>query len=117
MQTEARHFGKVAQQINPIQVAINRGSSDGVDLGDKFLIYRMGDEVLDPDTGESLGPIEIVIGRAKATHVQEKIATLESLETRRVAKPRNALASFMTPEYEDVPVSLEAEIGDFVKPI
>ncbi len=64
------------------RAVINRGSDHGVAVGQEFLIYTVGNEVVDPDTGESLGQIEIVHGRGRVQHVQPKMASLVSSETR-----------------------------------
>lgn len=73
---------KVVKILNQFEVVINRGSEAGVSENDVFLVYALGEEVKDPDTGESLGKLEIVRGRAKVTHVQETMATLRSIETK-----------------------------------
>lgn len=60
------------------KVVINRGFADGVSVGARFLIYALSnDALIDPETGESLGFLEIVRGRGVVTHVQELVATLE----------------------------------------
>ena len=51
--------GKVASVLNSREVAINRGSVDGVALGMKFNILSSNAfDIKDPDTGESLGIIQ-----------------------------------------------------------
>lgn len=44
------------------QVIINGGSETGVKVGERFAVYRVGEEMTDPDTGESLGAEETKIG-------------------------------------------------------
>ncbi len=65
------------------QIVINQGASDGVKVGEIYLIYGIGKEILDPVTGKSLGKLELVRGRAKVTLVQEFMATLTSIETKK----------------------------------
>ena len=61
------------------QVIIDRGSVDGVEVGQRFLIYGIDDEpIIHPVTGENLGELEIVRGTGKVIHVQDRIATIES---------------------------------------
>lgn len=43
-------------------VIINAGEKGGVSVGDRFVIYRPGEELIDPDTGLSLGSMESRIG-------------------------------------------------------
>ena len=52
-------------------VSLNVGSINGVQEGDKFLVYSLSDhEIVDPDTGESLGYLEFVKGTGEVVHVQ-----------------------------------------------
>ena len=78
--------GKVASVFSPTQVVINLGSEDGVKDDDPFMIFVYGDEIHDPDTGKSLGRLEVVKGRGKATHVQDKMTTIETSERVRSRK-------------------------------
>jgi hypothetical protein len=70
---------KVVKILDDYKLAINAGAKDQVSLGQKFLIYSLSDEeIIDPDTNQSLGYLEIVKGTGIVTHVQEKLCTLES---------------------------------------
>ena len=82
---------KVVDVIDEFRVVINKGGSDGVSLGDRFLIYQIGDELFDPDTNESLGQLEIVRGQGRASHVQERMSTVTSIETKRVVRGKPLL--------------------------
>lgn len=119
---------RVAKIQNETTVVINRGADDGVKPGTRFLIYAVGEEVLDPETGESLGRLEIVKGTGRATHVQPKLATVESDMSepgeRRVVKRNNPLfgALGMSETETIVPATdlkefVEPETGDYAKPI
>ena len=60
-------------------VAINRGSAHGIKIGQRFLVYGLSDdEIVDPETGDSLGRLEIVRGTGVVTHLQERLATIET---------------------------------------
>jgi hypothetical protein len=48
---------------------INAGSEAGVKEGDEFSVYRVGEQIKDPDTGEVLGANEIKVGRVRITNV------------------------------------------------
>jgi hypothetical protein len=71
---------KVAKTINAYKVVLNAGKLDGVAMHQSFLVYRQGEEIVDPDTNEQLGVFEEVIGRGIITNVQDRISTLESSE-------------------------------------
>ena len=68
--------GKVIQKLDDYKIVINKGRADGVTSDNRFLIYRLGEELFDPDTKESLGVLELVCGEGKPEHIQEKITTL-----------------------------------------
>lgn len=109
--------------INSYKLAINRGTIHGLKEGQRVLVYRMSEEELrDPNTGESLGYLEIVKGKGRVIHVQEKMCTIESdqKQSRRMATKRTGTYGFgeevMETLDELVPFE-DAEIGDMVKPI
>jgi hypothetical protein len=67
--------GKIASILDEHNVVINVGRLHGVTEGMPFVIYSPGDEeIKDPDTGKSLGYLEIVKGYIYATHVQENLS-------------------------------------------
>ena len=69
----------VAKIIDPCKVVMNRGVLHGVKEGQRFLVYKLSEEVIvDPASGESLGYLEIVKGRGRVSHVQEKMSIVES---------------------------------------
>jgi curli biogenesis system outer membrane secretion channel CsgG len=49
---------------------VNAGSEAGVKEGDEFAVYRVGEQIKDPDTGEVLGANEMKVGRVKITSVK-----------------------------------------------
>lgn len=49
-------------------VYINSGAEAGVKVGDVFVVYSKGEELIDPDTGLSLGAIESKIGEIGVTN-------------------------------------------------
>jgi curli biogenesis system outer membrane secretion channel CsgG len=50
------------------QVIINNGAEAGVKVGERFAIYRPGEEMIDPDTGESLGAEETMVGEIEVVN-------------------------------------------------
>ncbi len=61
-------------------VTINRGEGAGVAVGDVFNVFALGDEMVDPDTGESLGRDEVKVGKVKIKEVDPKFSKAEILE-------------------------------------
>lgn len=72
---------KVIKIVDEYKIAINKGSFDGVSKNDKFIIFKKGEELFDPDTNESLGFLEIPKLKMKVFNIQEKMTLLESSET------------------------------------
>lgn len=69
---------KVAKVINQHNLVINKGLSDNIRIGQRFLVYTIGESIFDPETKEDLGQLEIVKGTGVAIHVQDKITIIES---------------------------------------
>lgn len=78
---DEKRTGKVVKVLNNFEVVVNLGAESGVAMDDVFVVYARGEELKDPDTGGSLGTLEIVRGRARAVHVQDRLTTLRSIET------------------------------------
>jgi curli biogenesis system outer membrane secretion channel CsgG len=49
---------------------VNAGSEAGINEGDEFGVYRVGEQIKDPDTGEVLGANEMKVGRVRITSVK-----------------------------------------------
>ena len=76
--------GKVAKILGN-EIVINRGRREGVRQGMLFEVFAPeGEEVWDPDTGETLGTVEAVKAQAEVTEVKERLA---------VARLQNTAAS------------------------
>lgn len=79
--------GRVLKVIDEYTLVINKGSDDGVIMTNRFLIYHLGEDMIDPDTKENLGTLEIVCGEGKPEHIQERFTTLvTSLQSVKKAK-------------------------------
>lgn len=73
LETSKTVVGRVAGKIARVQgdvVSINLGSEDGISVGDTLGVYRMGEPIRDPDTGQVLGADEEKIGSLKVTAVK-----------------------------------------------
>lgn len=131
MSDEYSKLPKVIKVIDNFQIVINRGSEHGISIGDRFLVFGAGEQLSDPDTGESLGMLELVRGKARVVHVQPKICTLASDEfdttpgKKRVIKRQGGVFMLTNqPAVEEVTEGeerhqspIEALIGDYARPI
>ncbi|WP_457569183.1 hypothetical protein [Desulfurobacterium sp.] len=69
---------KIVKVIDSFTVVINKGKNEGVRKGQRFLIYELGEEIVDPDSGRNLGRLELVKGTGRVIHVQDEMATIKS---------------------------------------
>ncbi len=60
------------------QIYFNSGSTDGEKTGNVYGIYRVGEDMIDPDTGESLGAEDEKIGTARVIKVTPKYSVAET---------------------------------------
>ncbi|MBN2103128.1 hypothetical protein JW835_03715 [bacterium] len=63
--------GKILK-VSGNTVFIKPGVDGGVQVGDSFVIYSVGEELVDPDTGLSLGSEEQKVGKIEITQVLDK---------------------------------------------
>ena len=129
--TDYSELSRVVYVPDGSTFVINQGSESGVKERRNYLIFRLGERVSDPVTGEDLGVLEVVIGRAHTIHVQPKMATLESTmkntvpgKIRRVTREAGGILSFGGPVREEVEeaktvtsVPVDAQVGDYARPV
>jgi hypothetical protein len=114
---------KVAGIVDKYRVVINRGSNDGIEIGDRFLILSIGEELFDPDTSESLGCVEVIKGKGEVTHVQEKMATLQTTDTHEIKTRPSGLSAAALFQVQGTVVEkepkafIDPEVGDIARPI
>lgn len=70
---------KIIAMTNDV-VTINRGDGTGIEKGQVWTAYAVGEEMIDPDTGESLGAEEIPIGEIQVINVTPKFSQARILE-------------------------------------
>jgi curli biogenesis system outer membrane secretion channel CsgG len=86
--TAERIANRVADVIFPArvlakrdkEVTINRGEGAGVAVGQIWNVFALGDELIDPDTKESLGREEIQVGKVRIVSLTPKTSKAEILE-------------------------------------
>jgi len=55
--------GKIAK-VSGNKLYINAGKKTGLKIGDKLDVYRVGEDIIDPDTHQKLGTTEDKVGQA-----------------------------------------------------
>jgi curli biogenesis system outer membrane secretion channel CsgG len=87
-ETAQRVATHVADVIFPVrvlakrdtQVTINRGEGGGVEMGQVWNVYALGEELIDPDTKESLGREEMLVGKVKISNITPKTSSADIME-------------------------------------
>lgn len=67
--------GRVLKDNGDGTVLIRPGADGGVNVGDTYVIYSLGEKITDPETGEELGQTETKGGTVTVTAVNPKFAT------------------------------------------
>lgn len=62
------------------QITINRGEGAGVEIGQIWNVFALGEDLIDPDTKQSLGREEVLVGKARIVNVTPKTSAAEILE-------------------------------------
>ena len=89
---------KIAKIIDEYQVVVNAGSNDLIHDDDCLEVYEPGQEVIDPDTGESLGTLDFVKAKLRVVNVFPKMCVCENRETEQKAFFSNLSQSFFYEE-------------------
>lgn len=64
---------KIVKIISDYQIVVNGGFEHGIKKGDILEVYILGDEIIDPDTKESLGTLDTVKETLKVINVFQKM--------------------------------------------
>lgn len=113
---EVKFDGLVAEIISDREVVVNKGSQDGISVGEMFIVFCLGQEIHDPKTGESLGILEEIKGKGKVIHVQERMCTIQTYEFDSVKRPSN-LFLFSEEENRIYRKFVDVNRGDYVRNI
>ena len=84
---------KVAQILTSKKVILAAGAEQAVAPEMTFVIYELGEEVKDPETGESLGRLELHKARVKVTQVQPRFSIATTIP-HEVTRTRDLIPRF-----------------------
>ena len=71
---------KVVKRDRRGGVFINRGKDGGLKIGQIYEVYYAGEEMVDPDTGASLGSSEEYVGKVKISRINPKFTVAKIIE-------------------------------------
>lgn len=99
---------KIAKILDEYSVIVNAGTDDGIEVGDQFQILdKKGSAVKDPDTGATIGHLDLIKGTINVSEVQEKMCICTSPNY--VSIPATSLLSSIRDITEALPVSSRRE--------
>jgi hypothetical protein len=124
---------RVAIVVDPYTIVLNVGRNDGITPKQSFLVYGHGPDVTDPETGDNLGPLEIVRGRGQVDHLQDSVCTLVSTMTRNVPGIKKiyrrdrfgGISSYLGNQFDEIEEGAstvtdpfkDATVGDYARPL
>lgn len=104
------------------RLLINVGDADDVKIGERVLVFSLGQQMNDPETNESLGHFEVVRGYGRVTSVQTRMSVIDSSKTKTVQyqKPQNINSVIMGTQIEygqreDPAPFTKPQIGDLIR--
>lgn len=83
--------------VNNGEVLLNRGSGAGIREGFRYGVYNVGNDVKDPDTGESLGAEEMIVGKIEVISVGPKYSKARIIDNGKNISA-GAICRFIIPE-------------------
>lgn len=89
---------KIAKIIDEYRVVVNAGSNDFIKDDDFLEVYQPGQEVSDPDTGESLGTLDFVKAKLRVVDVFPKMCVCENRDTQQKSLFSNISQNFFYEE-------------------
>ncbi|MEZ5126799.1 MAG: hypothetical protein R2826_11265 [Thermoleophilia bacterium] len=109
---EGRIRGKVARLLNARELALNIGSDQGVVPGMRFAVLNpRGEDITDPDTGETLGSVEVQKVLVEATRVEPRVCVARTYRTRTTRVSGGVMPKvdfFSPPKYRTTAETLRA---------
>lgn len=118
---------KIVKIIDSQKLVINAGLSDGISRGQKLIVFDPGEEVIDPETGESLGTLDTIKCYLNVSDVFDKMAICVNAAT--MSDNLNFAGILLNGMNEPKPLPVDAEdisgglqprtrikIGDLVRP-
>lgn len=84
-----------APEGDHFRVLINMGSEQKIHEDARVLVFALGPELTEPETGRPLGYFEVVRGTGRVASVQTRVAVVRSSETKtvRYQKPVSSIAA------------------------
>lgn len=107
--------GKIAKILNSREVALNIGEENGVKVGMVFeILFPSADEIVDPDTGASLGSVAQAKTRVKVERAYDRFAIAATYRSKEVNIGGKGLLGFgFSPPKWEIQYETLKENGSF----
>ncbi len=89
-------IGRIIRILSPTTVLINLGRNNSVSVGDIFLVFIEGEEIIDPETGKKLGKYEYSKGTLVVTNVQQQFSEAQDVRREAFSPVSETIASLKT---------------------
>ena len=86
--------GQIVKELRDGTLIATGGYATGIEVDALVVVFRLGEEIIDPMTKENLGALEQVIGQRRVHHVQERLVQLRPLE-QKTEQPGRVLSAVM----------------------
>lgn len=120
---------KIAKIISEYKVVVNAGSNNSIKENDILEVYQPGQEVTDPETGESLGTLDFVKSKLRVVDVFPKMCVCENRDKQKTTLidivqnfpsyqetlPLNVQTTDISGGYEDIDKKIK--VGDLVRKV
>lgn len=95
---------KVIEILNSKELLINYGSNNGAIDGQRIKIIKKGEDVIDPETEENLGTLDIIKGDLKIYRAYPKFSICRDITYKEtsILDPLSARMKTQTPQYHDL---------------
>ena len=72
---------KIVRIVNDRNIVINAGNDQGLKEGDILEVFVPGEEIIDIDTGELLGTLDIIKAKLEIKNLYEKMSLCHNAQT------------------------------------
>lgn len=72
---------KVIKIVSDSEIVVNAGTEKGIHKGAELQVFIPGEEVIDPETGDSLGALDFIKAYLYVKHAFPKMCVCENSET------------------------------------
>lgn len=110
--------GKIVHVKDQYTVVTNLGSANNhIREGMRFKIIKLGEKIIDPDTNEELGVLEIPCGKVEVIHIQDNMSIMRSYEMIRSNDKREIKKHSYDPFDRGILTSLLQKQGEIIETI